>query len=86
MSTYRIEYSREAAKQLARLDNSVYKQIEDEIKKLAADPRPHGYLKLKGEAGLFRVRTGDYRIIYQIVDAVLVVLDVRIGDRKEVYE
>ena len=52
---------------------------------LASNPRPPGCLKMQGGDGLYRVRVGDYRIIYQIQDSVLTVLVVQIGNRKEIY-
>jgi mRNA interferase RelE/StbE len=52
---------------------------------LAENPRPHGVESLAGEKGLHRIRAGDYRIIYQIRGDALVVLNVRIGHRREVY-
>jgi mRNA interferase RelE/StbE len=52
---------------------------------LAADPRPFGVKKLSADEDLFRIRVGDYRIIYQIRDKELIVLVVKIGHRREVY-
>lgn len=52
---------------------------------LAENPRPPGCVKLQGGDELFRVRVGDYRIVYQIQDAVLVVLVVQVGHRREIY-
>ncbi len=52
---------------------------------LAIDPRPSGVVKLSGEENLYRVRAGDYRIVYSIQDAALLVLIVKVGDRKDVY-
>ncbi|HYV95500.1 MAG TPA: type II toxin-antitoxin system RelE/ParE family toxin [Chitinophagales bacterium] len=54
------------------------------IANLASDPRPHGYIQLKGRSA-FRVRVGDYRIIYEIYSEKLVVLIVEVGNRREVY-
>ena len=52
---------------------------------MADNPRPQGSKKLGGEDGLYRIRVGDYRIVYAIRDDILVVLVVRIGHRSEVY-
>ncbi|HEX6573503.1 MAG TPA: type II toxin-antitoxin system RelE/ParE family toxin, partial [Gemmatimonadaceae bacterium] len=52
---------------------------------LAVDPRPHGAVKLSGDEDLYRIRTGDYRIIYSVVDRVLTILVIAIGHRREVY-
>ncbi|MDF0666176.1 MAG: type II toxin-antitoxin system RelE/ParE family toxin [Nitrospira sp.] len=55
------------------------------LKSLRENPRPQGVKKLAGEADLHRTREADYRIIYTIKDMELIVLAVKIGDRKEVY-
>ena len=55
------------------------------MKSLQHDPRPSGVKKLGGEDDLYRIREGDYRIIYTVQDKELIVLVVKIGDRKEVY-
>jgi mRNA interferase RelE/StbE len=55
------------------------------IDSLAANPRPQGVEKMKGEKNLYRVRTGDYRILYTIEDRKLIVLVVKIGNRRDVY-
>ena len=52
---------------------------------MAAQPRPHGAKLLSGDHAIWRLRVGDYRVLYEIRDAVLVVLVVRIGHRREVY-
>ena len=60
-------------------------QIGARIDALRSEPRPDGSQKLKGMDGLYRIRSGDYRIVYVIRDDRLLVLVVRIGDRKDVY-
>ena len=83
---YTVEVGRKARKFLLSLsDKRLRDRLQDAIDGLASNPRPHGCLKMQGEDGLYRVRVGDYRIIYQIQDAVLVVLVVQIGDRHEIY-
>jgi len=52
---------------------------------LAKEPRPKGVNRLTGAADLYRIRVGDYRVVYQIQDNRLIVLVVRIGHRKDVY-
>ena len=61
-------------------------RLKPKIDKLAENPRPRGAEKLKGEDGLYRIRVGDYSVIYQVRDKALIVLVVKIGDRKEVYK
>lgn len=74
-----------AQKQLAKLPNSVATRIEDKMLDLENDPRPPGCKKLKGRDA-WRIRVGDYRVVYEIQDAKLIVTVVTIGDRKNVYE
>jgi mRNA interferase RelE/StbE len=82
---YRIELSKPAVRQLEKLSKAIQSRLKPRIEGLAHDPRPHGVTKLVGEDELYRLRVGDYRIIYQIQDKVLLVLVVRVGSRKEVY-
>ena len=64
---------------------SLLQAIIDALKALAANPRPHGYKKLKGRSG-YRIRVADYRIIYNINDNILTVFVLDIGHRKDIYE
>lgn len=66
-------------------DARLYQRLRDAIGTLACNPRPPGCLKMKGRDALYRIRVGDFRIIYQIQDTVLVVLVLRIGNRREIY-
>ena len=83
---YQVTFERQARKYLANLrDARLLRRLRDALAELAADPRASGSVKLQGEGELYRVRVGDYRIVYQIQDAVLVVLVVQIGHRREIY-
>jgi mRNA interferase RelE/StbE len=82
----KIEFSTSADKALAKLPAPVRQRIADRITKLAENPRPRGAKKLVGAAEYLRVREDDYRIIYQVKDAVLTILIIRIGYRREVYK
>jgi mRNA interferase RelE/StbE len=66
-------------------DARLYQRLRESIEGLAENPRPPGCVKLQGGDELFRVRVGDYRIVYQIQDAVLLVLVVQIGHRRKIY-
>ena len=77
--TYDIEIKRSALKFLRRLDKPTIKKIKDAIDKLADDPRPFGYKKLVDEEGLYRIRVGNYRIIYEIHDSVLLIVVLRLA-------
>lgn len=86
---YEVEFTTSAAKELTKLSKSIQpkrmKGIRDVINALAEDPRPPRVEKLEGSDNLWRVRSGDYRIVYTIEDEVLTVLVVKIGHRREVY-
>jgi mRNA interferase RelE/StbE len=62
----------------------VANRLIDAIYKLGENPRPAGYIKLKGRDG-YRIRVGGYRIIYEIFDGILLIIVVAIGDRKDIY-
>jgi len=84
--SYKIEFSRKAERQFKALTNQIQKRLKPKIDALAQKPRPRGVKKLEGEDELYRVRVGDYRVIYQVRDNVLIVLVVSLGDRKEIYK
>jgi len=84
--TYAVKIAAAPTKFLERLrDMGLKRRIVQALRKLEGDPRPPGSLKLQGNEELYRVRVGDYRVIYQIQDAVLVVLVVQVGHRRDIY-
>jgi len=86
--TYRIEFRAAARRDLQKLDPFVRRKVAADIEKLADNPRPKGSKKLEAEEKLYRVPAGPgkgFRVIYQIQDAILLVLVVKVRDRKEVY-
>ena len=84
--TYDIQFTNAASKQFKKLSKAVQHQIKPVIDTLANNPRPHGYIELHGKLkGLYRVRSGDYRIIYAVSDQTLLVLVLKIGDRSNIY-
>ncbi|GAA2141307.1 type II toxin-antitoxin system RelE family toxin [Glycomyces algeriensis] len=82
---YRLVISEDADKQLQKLDKPVRRRIILALAKLEDDPRPDGVKKLKGSADRWRVRVGDWRIVYRIEDGELVVLVIAVGHRSKVY-
>ena len=82
---YRIEYRPEARRSLKKLDPPTRRRIVSRIEKLADNPRPAGVEVLKGLEHLYRLRVGDYRVIYRIEDRARLVLVIRVGHRREVY-
>ena len=83
---YRIEVTPRAQKDLRALPKRESQRIARQIDALKTDPRPTGCKKLKGREDFYRVRVGDYRVVYRIQDDILLILIVRVGDRKEIYE
>ena len=83
--TYRIEQRPAAVRALKKLDPPIPRRIQGAITLLAEDPRPPASRPLRGRPGL-RVRVGDYRIIYTIADAVLLIVVVTLGHRRDVYD
>ncbi len=82
---YRIEVKPSAADALARIPQPHRRRIARKIDRLAENPRPRDARALEGRLSLYRIRVGDYRVVYQIQDAALLVLVVRIGERGDVY-
>jgi len=83
---YRIEFRASARRDFKKLGMDVQQQIAPVIDALATNPRPSGVVKLANEGGLYRVRCGDYRIVYDIQDGVLLVLVVKVAKRGDVYK
>jgi mRNA interferase RelE/StbE len=82
---YRVEFKPSAARAVRKLDADIQRRVIARTEALADDPRPPGAEKLEGMRDLYRVRVGDYRIIYQVADKILLVLVVRVGHRRDVY-
>lgn len=84
---YTIDFAPRTERQLNLIPKNVRKLIFERIEKLKTNPRPEGFEPLQGvEKGLFRIRQGDYRIVYSIQDQKLLILIVRVVHRKEVYK
>jgi mRNA interferase RelE/StbE len=83
--SYRVSLSPAAARQLQKFDPQVRRRIQGVLELLAVEPRPPAATRLVGGAGEWRVRTGDYRIVYEIEDQELLVLVLGVGHRREIY-
>ena len=83
--TYRVLYDPKALKELAKLDKTVARRIVKTVDALSDNPRPVGCRSLVGYTDLWRIRVGDYRVIYTIKDAELVLLTLRVAHRSDVY-
>jgi mRNA interferase RelE/StbE len=82
---YRIHFAGRAERAFRKLSPDVQRRLDPAILALADDPRPPGCLKLSGPDSLWRIRVGDYRIVYQIQDQMLLILVVNVGHRREIY-
>ena len=85
MSSYRAEIARRALKSLALLPRNEQQRIKAVIDLLSGEPRPPRCVSLVGEANVYRVRVGDYRVVYEVHDDRLLVQVVRVGHRRDVY-
>ena len=86
MPEYRVTLKSSAEKEFFRLSEPISDRILPRIKALGTDPRPQGCKKLRGGQDAWRIRIGDYRVIYTIDDKEKQVKVTRIGHRREVYE
>ena len=86
MANYRIEITATAEKSLKKIPKKDIQKIVEAIQVLAISPFPEGCRKLKGEEDVYRVRQGNYRIIYEVIDKKLIVLVLKIGHRKDIYK
>src|SRR5205085_9304020 len=86
MDAYTIEWKLSAVKELKRLPREIAIKITETVDKLATDPLPPGVRKLTGSERSFRIRVGDYRIVYDLLSKVLVIHVLRVGHRREVYD
>jgi mRNA interferase RelE/StbE len=84
MGSYRLEVRASVQKDLRRLPRADLERILSRIADLATDPRPPGCERLSG-VPLWRIRQGDYRILYEVLDEVVTVIVVRVAHRREAY-
>ncbi|HZS01680.1 MAG TPA: type II toxin-antitoxin system RelE/ParE family toxin [Chloroflexota bacterium] len=82
---YRVQFARRAERQFKALPRQVQVRLRARIEALTDDPRPAVAAKLAGPEELYRIRVGDYRVVYAVQDAVLLVLVVGVGHRRDVY-
>jgi len=86
VAEYAITFARSASRELEALSDSLVDRIFPKIEALALNPRPRGCKKLRGELALWRIRIGDYRVIYSIDDAKKVVDITAVRHRSKAYE
>jgi len=84
--THKIEIKPSAQKELSKIPKNFAVKIIKKIKTLAEDPRPNGCKKLTGVDSAYRIRIGNYRVVYSIYDQQLIIEVVKIGHRKGIYK
>jgi mRNA interferase RelE/StbE len=82
---YVIDFTASAAREFRALDRQLQRRISSKVSELAEDPFPAGVRKFQGEADHWRIRVGDYRVIYRVETRRVVIVIVKIGHRREVY-
>ena len=82
---YKIRYWVRSEKTLAKIPTPQQRRVREAIDKLAHSPKPMGCEKMKGMKNGYRIRVGDYRVVYEIVDQVLIIYVIRVDHRKDVY-
>jgi mRNA interferase RelE/StbE len=85
MADYRVTFTRSARRELERLSETMVARIWPRIEELATIPRPPGCVKLVGSNNLWRIRVGDYRVVYAIEDAARIVDIIAVRHRREAY-
>ena len=84
-TSYKVILKPSADKALQKLPADVQRRIVAALDALAVEPRPHNVVKLAGDDNLWRVRVGEYRIVYEIHDGIITILVLRIAHRRDVY-
>jgi mRNA interferase RelE/StbE len=82
---YKVEFAASAAREFRALDRQLQRRVSAKVAELAEDPFPAGVCKFQGEPDHWRIRIGDYRVIYRVEKRRVVIVIVRIGHRREVY-
>lgn len=86
MTRYRVEFTTAAAKEVRKLDPQLRRRILAGISDLEREPRPPGVRMVAGFDNAWRVRIGDYRVLYEVVDERVLVTVVRVAHRRDVYD
>lgn len=86
MKVYVVQLTKAADKELGRLPKQVGDRVLERLRGLVTEPRPHDSKKLVGTDNTYRIRVGDYRVVYEIDDDKVLVLIIRIRHRKDAYD
>ncbi len=82
---YKVTVKKSAAKAIAKLPKEVSNRLIPSIKKLGEEPRPSGAKKLQGAVDLWRIRVGNYRVVYSVEDTIMIIDVLQVAHRKDVY-
>ena len=85
MADYRLTFAHSAIKELGRLDPPIARRVMTSVEKLSRDPRPSGCVKLQGSESRWRIRIGDWRVVYTVDDGARIVDIVAVRHRSDVY-
>lgn len=85
MASYQIEWKSSAYKELQNLPRPIIEKVVAAVADLSSEPYPHGVKKLAGSERSYRIRIGDYRVVYEVIENKLVIEIVRVRHRKDVY-
>ena len=85
MATFQIEWKNSALRELKRLDRKIIPRVISAVESLSTDPFPSGVRKLQGSDNTYRVRVGQYHIVYEIFQAKIVIVIIRVRHRKDAY-
>jgi mRNA interferase RelE/StbE len=85
MVSYNIEWKHSAARELRKLPREAVLRILQAVEQLATEPYPHGVRKLVGSEHTYRIRVGDYRVVYNVVSSTLIIQIIRVGHRRDIY-
>jgi mRNA interferase RelE/StbE len=86
MDIYRIEWKRSALKELQKLPGPLISKIVSAVDNLSSNPFPQGVRKLVATEDTYRIRIGDYRVLYNIIEKKVIIEIIRVGHRKDVYK
>lgn len=86
MASYRILFKRSAEKELRKITPAELRRVVEAVRRLSHHPRPPGAQLLKGPERYWRIRQGDYRVIYEVDDAAEQITVIKVGHRREVYD
>ena len=85
MASYKIEWKNSAYKELQKLPHPIITRVVAAVSELSNEPFPHGVKKLVGSEFSYRIRVGDYRVVYKVFENRLIIEIVRVRHRKDVY-